>query len=173
MLDSWIGIAGLVGTLVFGVLSIILYFRSVRTPKPMYRIDRSTIRYLDPSRDYIPGFIRDGGGPPEAATHFVSFTIYFWNGGRGPIRGNDILVPYTIRLDHRCLCILDAEFINKSRDVCEFELEVDQRNGNVEIHFDVMEPGDGAAIRVIYAGGPRFTLHMTGEAVGVRMIRSG
>lgn len=98
--------------------------------------------------------------------------MYFWNAGRGPIRKNDILVPYTLHLDQRCLCILDATIIKKSRNVCRFGLEVDQWIGETKIYFDVMESGDEVAIQVTYAGGPSFKLHMTGEAVGARTLRS-
>jgi len=87
--------------------------------------------------------------------------IYFWNSGTLSIRKDEVLEPYTVMLPGR---ILAHSVLKSTRAVVEMLLRTDTNAPNtLTFDFAVMEPGDGATVRVVYDG-PRTKAIVVGGA---------
>jgi hypothetical protein len=88
-------------------------------------------------------------------------TIYFWNSGTLPIRKDEVLELYTVTLPGRIL----AHSVLKSTRAVVAMLARTDANAPDTLTFDfaVMEPGDGATVRVVYDG-PRTKAIIVGGA---------
>ncbi|MBZ5612832.1 MAG: hypothetical protein LAO23_02395 [Acidobacteriia bacterium] len=148
-------------------ISLALYFhaQSVQDRKPLYYVgQRATI--VD-SAVAIPSPLQVlYQGHPIGNTNVVELVLYFWNGGKLPIRKEDVLEPVAIQLASGE--ILESRALHISRSVTEFEIHpVSESSRNVlPVSFAILEHDDGAAIQIIYAGKSDTAIAVNGTIVG-------
>ncbi len=148
-------------------VSLALYFhaQSVQDRKPLYYLgQRATIvdsAVATPSQ--LEVLYR---GHPVGNTNVVEVVLYFWNGGKLPIRTEDVLEPVTIQLASGE--ILESRVLHMSRSVTKFEIHpVSESSKNVlTMSFGILERNDGAAIQLIYAGKSDTAITVNGTIVG-------
>lgn len=92
--------------------------------------------------------------------------VYFWNAGNTPITKVEILEPLTITLSVGSE-ILDAKTLKISRDLTfiTFDARDDKRN-TADVNFELLEPNDGAALQITYAGPRDAKLEFHGATIG-------
>ncbi len=148
-------------------ISLALYFhaQSVQDRKPLYYVgQRATI--VD-SAVAIPSPVEVlYRGHPVGNTDVVEVILYFWNGGKLPIRAEDVLEQVTIKLESGE--ILESRILHISRPVTKFEIHsIDESSKNLlPMSFGILEHDDGAAIQLIYAGKPDTAITVNGTIVG-------
>jgi hypothetical protein len=97
-------------------------------------------------------------GHPVGNTNVVEVVLYFWNGGKLPIRTEDVL---------------ESRVLHISRSVTKFEIHpVSESAKNVlPMSFGILENDDGAAIQLIYAGKSDTAITVSGTIVGAGIPR--
>lgn len=80
--------------------------------------------------------------------------VIIWNRGKRTIRGNDIVTEDPLRIEFPAdTRALRVSLIKTSRDVNKFVAGLNSDAPHiVNIHFDYLDPGDGAYIRVLHTG---------------------
>lgn len=148
-------------------VSLALYFhaQSVQDKKPLYYLgQRATIvdsAVATPSPLQV--FYK---GQPIGNTNVVELVLYFWNGGKLPIKTEDILEP--VQIEVASGEILESRVLHISRSVTKFEIHpVSESPKNVlPLSFGILEHNDGAAIQIIYAGKADTAITVKGTIVG-------
>jgi hypothetical protein len=153
-------------------ISLALYFHSqaVQERAPLYYVGlRSTI--MDSSIATPSPLQVLYKGHPVGNANVVAAVVYFWNGGKMPIRAEDVLEPLSIELESSE--ILEARVLHVSRSVTKFEiLPVAESSKNVlPVSFSILEKYDGGAVQIIYAGKSDATIRVHGTIVGAGMPR--
>jgi hypothetical protein len=116
--ENWLAIAGLVGTVGFGILSVVFYFRGIQKPIPTFAVHPLRTRIVDKSKTPAPGLEVLHRGFPITANNVTAATAYFWNAGPEPIRKTDVLTPYTVDLGSGGT-LLEVEATKTTRPVCQ------------------------------------------------------
>lgn len=96
--------------------------------------------------------------------------LAFWNEGKSPVRGSDILKPVQIQTGNTAQ-ILEVTITKVSRP--EIQFEVDQSHigqGEVKLNWKILETGDGAVLQIIYAGNTKNTFSVNGTIVGQQKL---
>jgi hypothetical protein len=145
-------------------VSLALYFhhQAVKERQPLYYVGQRAVIVDASVSTPSPITVLYKGKPVGETQSVIAATVYFWNGGKQPIRLEDVLEPLSIQLDPSAE-ILESRLIRASRPVIRFEkLDVGARfvkhdvveivTPEVPISFTILEHNDGAAIQVIYAG---------------------
>ena len=111
-------------------------------------------------------------GEPVIDQFVMSTRLYIWNSGNSPLLKSEILEPIRFEIREKA-SILDTRILVRSRSVTGIDLDFDEIFGNTTIDFSIMEPEDGAAIQVIYAGPKDAAIEITGGSIiGVKEIKS-
>ena len=101
----------------------------------------------------------------------TAFQCYFWNAGTSPIHAQDVLQPIQVVLQPGTH-VLDAGVLRQSRsDIVQFRVSPDlapdgKPTNTASLSFKIVEKGDGAALQIVYAGGPKAAVHFTGTMEG-------
>jgi len=148
-------------------VSLALYFhaQSVQDRKPLYYLgQRATI--VDSAVAATSPLQVLYQVHPVGNTILVEVVLYFWNGGKLPIRTEDVLEPVAIQLASGE--ILESRVLHISRSVTKFEIHpVSESAKNVlPMSFGILEHDDGAAIQLIYAGKSDIAITVNGIIVG-------
>jgi hypothetical protein len=148
-------------------ISLGLYFhaQSVQDRKPLYYLGRrativdSAVATPSPVQVLYQGH-------PVGNTNVIEVVLYFWNGGKLPIRTEDVLDPVAIQLSSGE--ILESRIVHISRSVTKFEIHpvAESLRNVVPISFGILEHDDGAAIQLIYAGKSDAAITVRGTIVG-------
>lgn len=165
---SWLGIAGTVGTLFFGVLSVYFYQASKIKPLLTFGVHPLKTELQRPDYDKELGFIYKG--KPVDTESITSVQVSIWNAGTRSIRASDVLDPFHLVMPDRA-AILSVRVKKTSRPICGFELldnQEDYKSGTCRLKWRILEPGDGAVLQVIYAGGARNDPKLEGAVEGQR-----
>lgn len=104
-------------------------------------------------------------------TDVTTAQLAFWNQGTQSIKGNNILKPIVIYTDNGTP-IFEATVRKVSRDVINLKLGVeDISKGRVNVTWNILEPGDGAVLQIIYAGPQTVAFNLDGVIEGQKEIR--
>ncbi|HEY4359384.1 MAG TPA: hypothetical protein VGN17_00345 [Bryobacteraceae bacterium] len=160
-----VAVLGVLGTFVFGGLSIVFYFKSVRKPVPCYAVYPFRPRIVDKSVTSSSELQVTHHGKLIEAETVSAVLVYFWNDGRKPIRRNDVLQTFAVNYGEAE--ILAVSVFGKSRTVCQCAIgRIYPPNGTIELLFEIIEWGDGMGVQLIYAGNPELTFRVEGVCVG-------
>jgi hypothetical protein len=144
-------------------LAAYLYLASIRTPELSLCLHpiRTPIVQTALASDISVTF---KGQPVKGDMTAAQFAI--WNGGQQPIRQDDVLKPFAI-LTGDGSPIYESAIQKLTRDVTGIRLDTTQlSNGQVRIHWNILEKNDGAVVQVIYGGTPQTEFKVQGTTVG-------
>jgi hypothetical protein len=102
--------------------------------------------------------------------------LYFWNAGDKPIHSQDVLEPLKLVLDPGAQ-ILETSVLRQSRgSIVDFHVSPDlsqdgKRTNTASMSFRILEKRDGAAIQLVYSGGPDVPLRVTGSIEGAQITQ--
>jgi hypothetical protein len=161
---------GVVGVL----LAIVFFFESRAVREPYF--------YSEPERTILVNRELAIGqklsvsyaGSVSNSGDIAAVQCYFWNAGRTPIHNQDVLEPIKLDLEAGSE-ILDVAVIRQSRPgIVDFHVVPDitedgKRTNKASVSFRILEKGDGAALQVVYAGGPNATVLFTGVVEGAEI----
>ncbi|MDD2230827.1 MAG: hypothetical protein PHY48_15680 [Candidatus Cloacimonetes bacterium] len=148
--NPWVSIASLVfGALGFG-LAIYSTFVNIEKPELSYHVHPVKTAVVNKNATSRISVFYDG----KAINSNVSIAqIEIWNGGRKPIRNEDILSQPMVCIEDST-SILEARILKTSRSEAGIVLDtlaIDK--GIVNIDWVILEKGDGAILQLIYKGG--------------------
>jgi hypothetical protein len=169
---NWLGIIGIVGTIVGVTLSVYFYKMSVVFPEPVFLLDPVRTTIVDSQRfSEAPLRVVRANGD-EIKGDVTSVRFYFWNNGKKSIKPLTILEPLVITLDDPNGEILDYKILKCSRKVVEPSVERNpgDPNKNLLLSFAILEQKDGLTGQVIYSGKPEAKLAIYGAIEDVRKI---
>ncbi|WP_413664869.1 hypothetical protein ACG1BZ_06275 [Microbulbifer sp. CNSA002] len=159
----------------FGILSFVL---SIAFSSYIYlssKIEREPVFISDPVRTLIANGNRAGskkvnvvdenGKPIKGDVIAVRFN--FWNEGRHPIKGSDILEDLNINLDGEDVKILDQSVIASTRSSVVKPKLSNINSVSANIDFGTLERNDGFSGQIIYAGDRSAKLRLSGDLEGV------
>ncbi len=167
VVSGWIGISGLL----LGVLgiSLAIYYgrRAEKRRIPTFVIQPSPEVLIKEALLAYRGFSVKFHNIPVIEQSVVAVHIQFWNRGSLPIIKSEILRPYKIVFPKSCK-FLDLAIVKQSRPEIQTKLCVD--NGDeqefVSIDFNILEPGDGMTIHVLYNGPATAKFEFDGVCIG-------
>jgi hypothetical protein len=141
---------------------------------PVFAIDPQRVELFtaeSASRAPIRVFTADG---QPVTKDLTAVHWYFWNAGRKPIKGADVLEPLRIRLGDPSGRILDFKVTRTSRPVARVHLDRDPGDPAraLLLSFAILEMDDGAAGQLIYVGGRAAPVTISGTIEGVRSVAS-
>jgi len=174
---EWLALVGLglgvVGIVVGIAVSYYFYLESRTEREPVFLVDPARtpiVRAAQVSTAPIR-ITRQDGKSLKGDLNAVKF--YLWNDGRLSIRPEHVLKPIVISLTDPAAEILDARFLNVSRDVTGLEL-IRRANspGQLEVRFTILDRNDGGVALVLYEGPPDAPLKITGAIEGVQRIQT-
>jgi predicted RNase H-like HicB family nuclease len=136
-------------------ISLALYFhhQAVKERQPLYYVGKRAVIVDASVSTPSPITVLYKGKPVGETDSVIAATVYFWNGGKLPIRAEDVLEPLSIQLGSPS-DILESRLIRISRPVIRFVKQdtAESEKHLVPISFAILEHNDGAAIQVIYVG---------------------
>jgi len=105
----------------------------------------------------------------EVKTDVTTAEIVFWNRGLKAVRGTQIIRPIVIQARDRS-ALLDVK-VQAANETAGFELSREALAvGRATLTWKILEPGDGATLRVTYAGSPAVEIQMDGSVEGQKTI---
>ena len=164
----WFSIAASAVT-IFGLfLSVYFYHASQIKPLLTFAVHPLKTELQRPDNAKELGFIYKG--KPVDSESITSVQVSIWNAGTRSIRDSDILDPFRLVMPGRS-AILSVRVKKASRPICGFERldsQEDYKSGTCRLKWLILEPGDGAVLQVIYAGGARHDPTLEGAVEGQR-----
>jgi hypothetical protein len=164
----WFSIVGTVGTLSGVVLSVYFYQASQIKPLLTFGVHPLKTELQRPDFDKELGFIYKG--KPIESESITSVQVSIWNAGTRSIRESDVLDPFRLAMPDGS-AILSVRAKKTSRPISGFEIlgnQEDYKSGICPLKWRILEPGDGAVIQIIYAGGARRDPTLVGAVEGQR-----
>jgi hypothetical protein len=142
-LNEQIGLLGAVATLVFGIISIIFYYKSRRIKKPTF-IFGSTLLQTTAHPKVTILFEN------EKIENLSKLNLLFWNAGKEEIRAVDIPSAGGPSVEFvNGARILSYTVKDKSSDDINFSI-AQETSSLLRLDFEYLNPGDGAVIEVLY-----------------------
>jgi hypothetical protein len=164
-------LVGLIGILIGVLVAAYTYYRSVKERIPAYVVPWRT-RIVDKRLVSAPSLQLLYDGQPITGQDITSATVYFWNGGREPIRKADVMREYAFYLGEDGK-LLHANILKATRTECGISVVLPVPATNrVALNFDVLEYGDGVGVQLIFSGDPDTPIDMAGVCVGAEKIRN-
>ncbi len=150
----------------FGVLVTWYYSGSPSTRIPTFLIDPARAQLAGGSGAETSDISILYKGNPIGQKAVNVVRIYFWNAGNTPIieAAKDILEPFTITTSGDSE-ILDAKVLRVNRKLTTITFEKDHQN-TATVNFRLLEPNDGAALQITYAGPKDAKLEFHGATIG-------
>lgn len=160
--DRWLAIVFLaIGGLISWFITRYYYSRGEKRRAPTFVIRPERELLATSKLASLPEFSVTHKGAPVGTDGITEVQIYFWNSGTLPILHTDVLEPFAIEFPGK---ILSSSLLKLSRDVIRLRLSpVDQR---LDLTFELLEPGDGATLQIVYDGAPNATVLFSGVCVG-------
>jgi hypothetical protein len=162
-----INVASLVITTISVGVTIYLFRRSIRKPVPTYSVHPLRVRIVDKTTMTVSGLEVLHNGQPLNAGNLTAVTVYFWNDGREPMRGSQVLTMYTIKIVDPNVRILDWK-VTPLREESKFSIPNGRPSPNsIHLLFEIVENSfDAAEIQIMYSGDPNAAISMTGVIEG-------
>jgi len=164
-IDRILGIVGVVLAVVGLVAAWYFYRASLPTRIPTFLVDpvRATLVDRSDSASDITIFYK---GHPIGPRAVNVVRIYFWNGGNTPIMKTDVLQTLAVEVTGTSE-ILDTKILQVSRTLTGVAFSPQGGAPNsAAVTFDLLEPDDGAALQIIYAGPRDAELKFSGVTIG-------
>lgn len=162
-----VSLAGTIGTVVFGLLSLYLYYESKIYPFLTYAINPTKTQLVRTGQTSSIGVTFNN---KQVTNDITAVQIALWNNGKQPIRKDAILDPVTI-CTKTGAPILEATLRNVSRKVVGLTLEqADIQKGRLGLSWNILEKDDGGSIQIIYEGNTNVNLLVDGSIVGQNRI---
>jgi hypothetical protein len=162
----WFSIVGTVGTLLGVVLSVYFYQASQIKPLLTFGVHPLKTELQRPDYEKELGFIYKG--KPVGSESITAVQVSIWNAGTRSIRDSDVLDPFRLVMPDGS-AILSVRVKKTSRPICGFERldnQEDYKSGTCRLKWLILEPGDGAVLQIIYAGGARRDPTLKGAVEG-------
>lgn len=164
LVSIFIGVVG-------SIIGVVLYYRSKRIRFPAY-VDAWRTRIVDKRTTNTPGLQVLHDGQAITGKDVTSLIVYFWNGGREPIRKADVLRQYAFFLGEDGT-MLHADIVRSTRSECGIKILFPHPMTNrIALEFDALEYGDGVAVQLIFSGEPETPIVMDGTCIGAETIRN-
>ena len=152
---------------IFGVVGIVVavtlwYFPHEERARPTYLIDpsRTSIVRATSGLSALKVYYND---QQVSGNDVNALTLYFWNSSGRALQVSAVKSPYLCRFANG-VDILEVHVARLTRDVTRLSaIKLD--NTSLQMTFDFLEKGDGAAIQVIYSGPITSKLTCGGVAV--------
>ncbi len=124
-----LGIVGIIGTILFGILSVIFYSESIKNRELIfvYDIDK-TILFNSKIISMAPIKLINKNDNKEISSDLIIVKFYMWNGGKESIKTENILKDVTINIDDNKSEILDFNLLSFTRDECNIQLIKKDKN---------------------------------------------
>lgn len=162
------GIVASIISIVGVVSSFYFYFASQESPELTYVVH--PVKTAIVRTGQTSGLSVEFGGQ-VLTDDITSAQIAFWNAGKRPIRGEDILSPFVIRTSNGER-ILEIQIRKTSRDIVGVELDSSRMAlGEIEIKWNILEQDDGAILQIVYAGNEAIDLEADAVLVGQAQLR--
>jgi hypothetical protein len=159
-------------SLLIGVTGIILFVLSKRDKEPAYFVSKDRNIVFD-SKKLAPAIkLVDRDSTIISEDVFLA-TVSFWNAGELPITRADVLKPVRLVIDN-CTRILDYKILaQKDSAIAGYTLQPDDRgmpynSRALSIDWDILEPGYGLKLQVMYVGQQFSMMRFDGHIIGVR-----
>ena len=162
----WFSIFGIVATTLCLVLSIYFYQAAQVKPLLTFGVHPLKMELQRPDFDKELGFIYKG--KPVESEGITSVQVSIWNAGTRSIRDSDVLDPFRLVMPDGS-AILSVRAKKTSRPISGFEIlgnQEDYNSGICRLKWRILEPGDGAVLQIIYAGGARRDPTLVGTVEG-------
>jgi hypothetical protein len=157
------GIIGVVGT-----VYTILAWRRRKEKLPYYDIrSDSIIRDLTSRFEHLR-VVYDG----ESIRDFTATHVVFWNGGRDPIRHDDVPPsnPIAVRLKEGGR-ILDATKLADNNPDSQFRISVTDDHSTAKCDFEYADVGQGVVLQVLHTGKSEDYVEVKGTVIGAGNIK--
>jgi hypothetical protein len=161
-----LAIIGTVVSIISIVLAVYFYRASKIRPLLTFGVHPLKTELQRPDYDTELGFIYKG--KPVDSKSITSVQVSIWNAGTRSIRESDILDPICVAMPDGSV-ILSVQLKKTSRPICGFERlddKEDYKSGKCRLKWRILEPGDGAVLQIIYAGGARRDPMLEGAVEG-------
>ena len=163
-----LGVVGLYGTYYF-------YHLSNEAREPVFVIDPDRTEIVSAQRiaNAPIKVLRRNGTQITGDLYAVRF--YFWNAGKRPIMGPEVLDTLQIVLQDPGVEILDYKVLKVSRPVARVHVVRSMSTGPLKtltVTFSILEQNDGLSGQLIYEGGRTAPLVMAGTIEGVPRIET-
>jgi hypothetical protein len=154
------------------VLSYLLYLKSQQSRRPTYLVSDKRYKIFDAGIKSPKLRLLDENNNLVNEDVYVA-EVTFWNSGNLPIQSSDIRQPIRI-LVTGCKKILDYEVVHQTHpQICNFLVyadTIDRFPSGVEalrVHWELLDPGFGARIKIVYSGKQDAVISMDGYILGV------
>ena len=162
----WFSLFGSVATTLGVVLTIYYYQAAQVKPLLTFGVHPLKTELQRPDFDKELGFIYKG--KLIESEGITSVQVSIWNAGTRSIRDGDVLDPFRLVMPDGS-AILSVRTKKTSRPISGFEIlgnQEDYKSGICRLKWRILEPGDGAVLQVIYAGGARRDPTLEGAVEG-------
>lgn len=151
------------------LISYIFYVISIKERIPVFSIEPLRTIIID-SKTAKTAPIRVIGPDSLLIKNDLSATTFhFWNRGGEAIEQSDILQPLHISLSDTSAKFIDARIIKTSRrSITKPIIKIAKNKKELEIHFFILEEGDGITCQVFFEGNPQSELTLNGIIKGVK-----
>jgi hypothetical protein len=164
-LDRWLTVLGVLASgLLSWMVSRYFYRRADKRRTPTFVVKPGRISLSEAGLSRVEGLSLLHGGRQVGGDGITEAHVYFWNSGTLPILQDEILEPFTLSLP---VSILHYSVLKSSRDVVGFRVSGsgDVPPKSLTFQFSVLEPGDGATIRIVYDGPVRTQIDFRGACL--------
>lgn len=161
--EKWCLWALTVISLLWGIYS---YYAGRLNPRLVYALDSNRAVLINSGSTAINDFSIQYKGNTILRKDVRTATIYLWNNGNAATHKQQILSQLKFVLPENTE-ILDAMVLRTTRSICDIQLHrLNSKKNQISIDFDILEPGDGAAVQLIYAGDPYAAIKIDGYIEG-------
>jgi hypothetical protein len=160
--EKWCLWALTVISLLWGIYS---YYAGKLNPRLVYALDPNRAVLINSDSTAINDFSIQYKGNTILRKDVRTATIYLWNNGNAATHKQQILSQLKFVLPENTE-ILDAMILRTTRSICDIQLHRLNSKNQISIDFNILEPGDGAAVQLIYAGDPNAAIKIDGYVEG-------
>ncbi len=145
-----VGILGSIASIIGLLLAVYFYYSSVQQRELTYYVHPA--KAIIARTDQVSRLTFSIDKQP-ISSNVTAAQIAFWNSGRLPIKPENILSPFIVKLEEDTP-IIEAIIRKQNRDVINVKLNKDNVDkGEIRIDWDILEKNDGAILQIIFAGG--------------------
>jgi len=143
-------------TILFGVTSVVFYYKSKQEAKPTFMVFEGPTKIYDNKTGSSKIKVLDNNLEPINQDVFL-ISVKFWNSGNLPIEPSEVRVYPTLTITD-CNKILDYKIITQTNEniskyiLVEDTINSQNGNKNISIKWDHFDPNNGLYMQIIYAG---------------------
>jgi hypothetical protein len=132
-------------------IALWIYHLSILKPCLSYSVDPNQASLVSDESNAITDFTIQYKGNTIFRKNVSAITVYLWNDGNVPTHRQQILSQIKVVLPPGSE-ILDATVLRETRSVCDVQIHHLESQNQIALDFNILEPGDGAALQIIYIG---------------------